>query len=200
MKLKLNIIIAIFTFLTLNPIAALGFENDDIEIYELFINHFFKINQVSYGFPDFDNILIYENTALSSSSIDGDEIKKYLPVFMPVITKEMLEHLILINKTPMKFKKEHFKIVKPEIITDRIRKEIFDKGDLEEKWNEFGERYGKFKGILKLSRISFTDNKRYALMNYGFSCGSKCGGGGLVLLSKELNKWSIIVVFPLWVS
>jgi hypothetical protein len=203
---KLRLITILLALLILNPLTVFGFETDDFIIYKLFVHHFPKINDVRYGFPNFEEVLISENTGIDHSLLKSDEgdqnyVQNYLEVFIPIIIKKgMLEKLRLVNEKTKRFKNEDAKRIKADVIKDEKEKDIFSKGPLEDRWSNFKKEYGKYKGILTLSRISYTDNKNMALMNYSFICGSRCGGGGLVLLQKEDNRWDIMLIFPTWIS
>ena len=199
MNKKPYFILFVLIFSFFNPDISLGFEKDDIAIYELFLKHFFKINEVRYEFPNYRQILISEKTYLDDSIKNPeDETKKYLRVFFPAISEQMLQDLIEINRKPKQFIQTYFKTIVPEVITEKCKKEIFKGEILEDSWGRFYDKFGRFKGILSLSRISYENNR--ALMTYGFTCGSKCGGGGIVLMEKASNTWRVMLVFPIWVS
>lgn len=54
--------------------------------------------------------------------------------------------------------------------------------------------------LMRLSRVSFTPDRRDALVEFGMTCGSLCGSGSTVHLHKQSSGWSIMARCSDWVS
>lgn len=48
---------------------------------------------------------------------------------------------------------------------------------------------GFAKGLFSLSEIAFDEERRHAVVSYGFHCGMKCGNGATLLFEKVNGKW-----------
>ncbi len=57
-----------------------------------------------------------------------------------------------------------------------------------------------FSGVLDFSRIQFDKEKRFGVLDAGFSCGSKFGQGSRIYIKKINNKWVIDKIEGTWVS
>lgn len=61
------------------------------------------------------------------------------------------------------------------------------------------ENYGKSK-ICYFSKIVFSMNKEYALVEYWIYCGFLCGHGKTVIMKKKVNKWIVFETVAITVS
>src|SRR5262249_49361036 len=55
-------------------------------------------------------------------------------------------------------------------------------------------------GMLTLSMVKFDTTKRFAIVEYTFECGEKCGHGGVMLFEKVDGKWQKKKNCPIWIS
>jgi len=77
---------------------------------------------------------------------------------------------------------------------------IFDSHDLNNDWNEFYKAYENSNGIIRFTRIAFSEDKTQAIFEIGHSYASLGGGGMIVYLKKLDGNWNIIDYIPTWVS
>lgn len=59
----------ILSLIVVNPETSVGFEADDIAVYEAFMHHFHRMSEVSYG-EGFKTILLREKTDTGYSPLD----------------------------------------------------------------------------------------------------------------------------------
>ena len=65
-------------------------------------------------------------------------------------------------------------------------------------WRAFSNKYPNTAGILSFSRPGISNK---AAIIYGqISCGSLCGLGMYLVLTKNSNSWCVVKEIPLWVS
>lgn len=57
-----------------------------------------------------------------------------------------------------------------------------------------------FSGVVYFTRIQFDQDKRFGILNGGFTCGSHCGQGFRIFIKKVNKKWIIDKVEDTWVS
>lgn len=62
-------------------------------------------------------------------------------------------------------------------------------------WNALGAT-----AIVRFSRIGFSCDGRQAVMYRSESCGSLCGGGDLVILEADGDRWKVVQNIVLWIS
>lgn len=55
-------------------------------------------------------------------------------------------------------------------------------------------------GIMTMSRVAFSSDKKRAVFYYTFTCGGLCGWGSLVFIEKEGKEWKIVGQREMWVS
>jgi hypothetical protein len=86
-------------------------------------------------------------------------------------------------------------------ISNKAIKCIFRKRNLEKGWGRFYKKYPKSSGILSVSEIVFSENKRYCLFYLGQSVGSLDGYGCLLLIDLQAKNGKFIQKeLKLWVS
>jgi hypothetical protein len=71
-------------------------------------------------------------------------------------------------------------------------------GGLDDRWASFRKRYGD--GFVVLSRVGFNQARDHALLGVSTSCGSVCGSGQYMLLTKGNGRWQITEQHRTWVS
>jgi hypothetical protein len=65
-------------------------------------------------------------------------------------------------------------------------------------WRAFYDEYPDAQGILTLSRVGFSDDRRQALLCYESRMAVEGGGGELVQLLFDGHRWVITERLPLW--
>lgn len=55
-------------------------------------------------------------------------------------------------------------------------------------------------GLFKLSEIIFDKTHHHAIVSYSFVCGMLCGDGGVLVLEKHGDKWTVSKTCGSWVS
>ena len=68
-------------------------------------------------------------------------------------------------------------------------------------WNEFYRRYPRAKGYQAFSPIGYSSNGSEALFYHEHSCGSLCGAGTVVWVTRDSNgDWKVRKTINLWIS
>ena len=68
-------------------------------------------------------------------------------------------------------------------------------------WNEFYRRYPRAKGYQAFSPIGYSSNGSEALFYHERSCGSLCGAGTVVWVTRDSNgHWKVRKNINLWIS
>jgi len=88
---------------------------------------------------------------------------------------------------------------KVKLISDRRIKCIF-RNRKKNGWDKFYKIYPKSFGIMELSNIAFTKNKKYCLFYFGYRRYSLSGYGCLMLLDLERKENLILKLIQLWIS
>ena len=65
-------------------------------------------------------------------------------------------------------------------------------------WDRFYQKFSGANGLLALSKIGYDNNKKQALVAYGYFCGLHCGKGGLVFFQFKHSKWKIMEIITFW--
>lgn len=55
-------------------------------------------------------------------------------------------------------------------------------------------------GLITLSEIRFDESHQFAIVSFGFRCGSLCGNGGTVLMENFRGKWRVEKSCDNWIS
>lgn len=95
---------------------------------------------------------------------------------------------VLWVRNPEKFNSEKYIFKKVSDIPD---------DPMHEKWSA---QYPKFTGALTFSKIYFDPKAENGIMAVSYSCGSGCGLGYLVYISKINDVWKIRKVKRTWIS
>jgi hypothetical protein len=65
-------------------------------------------------------------------------------------------------------------------------------GDPDAYWRAFYEAYPNSPGIIRLSRVGIGSGGTLALISVAHTCGTLCGSGRYLLLSKASGEWEVI--------
>ena len=76
-----------------------------------------------------------------------------------------------------------------------VTKNKNDKG-----WKNFFSKYPNAPGILLVSRIGFNSDKTEAIVYAGKSCGTLCGEGYYVRLTKIGERWAVADQTTVWIA
>jgi hypothetical protein len=67
-------------------------------------------------------------------------------------------------------------------------------------WIEFARRFPRAKRYSAFSRIAYSPDALTALMYYEYHCGGLCGGGDMVVVVREGDRWRAKQILNLWIS
>jgi hypothetical protein len=67
-------------------------------------------------------------------------------------------------------------------------------------WIEFARRFPRAKRYSAFSRIAYSPDALTALMYYEYHCGGLCGGGDMVVVVREGDRWRVKQILNLWIS
>jgi hypothetical protein len=90
--------------------------------------------------------------------------------------------------------------VKYVFVTEKEIERLFEKGGLGQAWEHFYSRYPNSSGIIGFSNVGFDREMNQALVATSRSCGSLCGAGHYVLLTKDNGVWKVHSKTMTWIS
>ncbi len=119
----------------------------------------------------------------------------------PGFSSELVTDLNANNKEAVSFG-ELFKATDIEfkLLSDDEQNYIFDGNDINKCWTNFYKTYSKSNGIISLSQIGFNNQKTQAVFEISHMAASLAGGGSIIYLQKEDNKWVVKDILYTWVS
>jgi hypothetical protein len=167
--------------------------NDTRQLYSIFCNYFTeKLTErrtesiVVSERTDFDHHIreIKENASLER-----------LFLFLPALERSTLEDLLAENSSSSSIAAFDTK-KRLIILSDEEEKAIFKTG----RWDQFWKQYKSSQGIMTLSKIGFSNDRKQAILYYGNGCGEKCGAGGLAYFRFDGVEWKLELIFPMWIS
>lgn len=162
------------------------------EIYAIFCNYFAE-NLANKWIATF---ILREKTGIDESieDIQNDNELKSILFFMPEINTSTFNELLSVNKSSSSI--SSFPIKKRLIIlTGEEEEKIFDSDG----WDGFYKKYKSSQGIMTLSRIVYTNNRKLAILSFNNSCGLECAIRGLALFKFLDGKWNIEIIHTtLW--
>lgn len=119
------------------------------------------------------------------------------------VEAETIENYNALNKASVKLKNDFGISSKVNLATDAELKPILETF----KTDGSGKAYKdalikKYETtiIIRLSRVGFNKSRNQALIHVGYICGSVCGEGSYIVLSKENDVWVIKRVIMSWIS
>ncbi|MFL6231085.1 MAG: hypothetical protein ACJ741_20095, partial [Pyrinomonadaceae bacterium] len=77
---------------------------------------------------------------------------------------------------------------------------FFKSKNLEESWKNFYKKYPNSPGYITLSRVGFDPSMTHACLYAETDCGSLCGDGSYILLTKEKGTWKVTKELSFWQS
>jgi hypothetical protein len=163
------------------------------EIYSIFCNYFAD----KLAENEIETFILSEKTGVDEETVDiqNDNESKSFFSYMPLINASIFNELLSLNKSSLSI--SPFPIKKRLIIlTEEEEEEIFNS----EGWDGFYKKYKSSQGIMTLSRIVYTENKKVAILSFENSCGMKCAIGGLAFFRFIDEKWNLEFIFPIWFS
>jgi hypothetical protein len=128
-----------------------------------------------------------EEIAKWDGRIKADELK---PLFADLIEKnrgsKSLDGKFSVNKKYVLLNVQNFS-------------SIFKKKDFEG-WDDFYQKYPASSGYITFSRVGFNSDGTKAVIYRETVCGTLCGYGGYILLSKDNGAWKEIDGYGCWMS
>lgn len=85
----------------------------------------------------------------------------------------------------------------PEIL---IKKAIDDGDQLSDELVKEAVKKAYSTGLFALSQITFDKTHHHAIVSYSFVCGMLCGNGGVLVLEKHGDNWTVSRTCDSWVS
>lgn len=74
---------------------------------------------------------------------------------------------------------------------------IFKKGGW---WMDFYKKYPDSQGLLTLSRVGYSADRKQAMFHAKNHCGGKCGTGSYVVMEKTNRGWKVAKEVLVWIS
>lgn len=141
-------------------------------------------------------IVIEDYTYADSDFLEWDEILRYAKEEFPRLTRRMIVQFKIKNQKPHVLDCSFDSSVPYVFISDKEKKEIFEKG----RWEEFYTRYPNSPGFICFSRVAFNWRRDRAIVYIGNPVSYLSGSGSLLFLKNEFGIWTIEDEMSLWIS
>jgi len=148
-------------------------DSDEYAVYSAVINKAVAKRKAKFAVID-GRTVFYENIAKAQYTCQ--------PIMKP-LTQEMLQNLIRKNG-------ERYRL--SESLKLNVQYVLLG--------NQAAPRTYPASAIFSLSKVWFNDKKDVALVYFKVNCGSLCGEGNLILLSRGNRGWEIREECRLWIS
>lgn len=174
---------------------------DEREIYKLLVLG-------EYVRPGVRVVVFSSETARNSIYEDESELRTYgrdasfqdfAARTMPDARADTIEDYLGKNRRPSKFELIPGLGYEQTLITREEERRILGEQGVAG-WKAFHETYGDSPGIVAFSRVGFNAARTQALVYSERRCGSLCGEGSYVLLSKHEGEWIIQQRSGDWIS
>ena len=135
-----------------------------------------------------DIVVIYSQTLPIDAIIsDWDKTSNYLKYNLPLVPEETLKNFREINRQPYIFNLTLNLPVKYVFINSEESNSVLNNGG----WLQFYEKYPKSQGILSFSRVSFSYDKKQALVYVQNQRSYNIGNSFFLRLTNEGDGWNI---------
>lgn len=84
------------------------------------------------------------------------------------------------------------------LLDKQERRSIFPGKNVDQAWRSFDQKFPGSSGIINVSSVGFNRNRTQALIDTSWKCGSACGGGKMVLLTKNNGQWKVTSTLKVW--
>jgi hypothetical protein len=140
--------------------------------------------------------LVLDRTVKIQPLPPNTNIREMIPSKMASrVTGQMMDDLQSKADEPIRDQIPGNKVVK--VITPQEKTEMFKR--LDPPW-DIKKAYPDAGGIVSLSHVVFTEDRKTALVYVDYWCGSLCGEGSLYLYEKSGEGWNRVSDASLWVS
>ena len=88
-----------------------------------------------------------------------------------------------------------------QMLSEMALEELFGDSEPDVGWNKFFTRYSGAPGLLRVSRVGFDDSLSHALVYIEYQCGTECGAGRLVHLTRTTEgQWNVREGAVVWLT
>ena len=185
--------------------ASTDGQDDTYRVYDAVIRTMFAEDKVT-----FDNqvkikqLVIREETTTDYAIAEKKENWPQVKIRLPKLSDETIAGYEANLKPPSTLKLGFDLSMKYSLISKRDYDLIFDAGSdfdrLGDNWSKF---YGKFPdsgGHVHYSNVGFNKGHDQALVYFVHWCGTLCGTGHYILLSKKDKVWNVELSAMTWIS
>jgi hypothetical protein len=200
MKLHLLLIVVMASFIPIagNHPKAMSdsLTTEEYAVYSALLN---GIEKSPNDGKEVKLLFINDQTEGPNKSCFPEEIAKWDDRIKADELKPLFESLIEKNKDskPINRKFEvnkEYVLLNVQDFSSIFKKEGFDG------WDDFYKKYPNSSGYITFSRIGFNSDATKAAIYSETVCGSLCGYGGYILLSKNNGTWRVITGYGCWQS
>ena len=144
-------------------------------------------------------LVINDRTEGPNKSCFPEEVARWNDRIKENELKPLFENLIEKNKGSKSLDR-NFKVNKKYVLLNEQNFSIIFKGKDFEGWDDFYKKYPASSGYITFSQVGFDSDGTKAVIYRETVCGSLCGYGGYVLLSKDNGAWKEIADYGCWIS
>jgi hypothetical protein len=189
---KAILLLTILLCCLFTAVAQEQIESVEYQVYKVFLEDFIT--------PTTKNVVITKFT----TSKDSDDLntRSFIRRKLSQVESETLNNYLSRNHKSYELKNSFGINVNVTLITEEdlisIRRQ--EKADLGEAYKAaFREKFST-EYQLSFSRVGFNRKMSQALIHFGYNCGTTCGEGNYVVLSKKNNRWIIKKKVMSWIS
>ncbi len=171
-------------------------ESNEYDVYNVVLKELFIK-------PDTKQLVIYKFT---SGEFIGERQSSQFQILdreNTPIEAETIENYNALNKESVKLKYDFDISSKVNLATDAELKPVLETFETDGSGKAYKDALMKKYEttiIIRLSRVGFNKSKNQALIHVGYICGSVCGEGRYIILSKKKDQWIIKRTIMSWIS
>ena len=177
-------------------------ENDDsvmAEEYAVYSALLNEINQSPNDGKEVKLLVVNDRTEGPRKMCLPEEVAKWAKDIQVDELKPLLADLLIKNEKRYSVS-EKFRLTRQLLLVNEAAiSEIFKKRGYEG-WDEFYRKYPNSSGYITLSRVGFNKQATKAVIYRETGCGSLCGYGGYIFLSRESGEWKVTTGYNCWQS
>lgn len=180
-------------------------KDESYQVYDAAINKMFAGDKVAFDSQTkIKKIVIRENTNTDYAYWEKKENWQKVKDRLPGLSDEIIADYEARLK-PSTLLKQRFNLnLKYSLLSNNSYKSIFgddlNANSTVNKWSHFYKRYPDSGGYIWLSNVGFNKTRDRALLFLVHWCGTLCGTGHYILMSKKSASWNVDRVGMMWVS
>jgi len=174
--------------------------NEEYRVYDAMIKTMFAGDKVTFDTQaKVRQLIIRERTKTQYAFSDKGENWTQVKYRLPKLTDELIADYETKVKTERKLKRSFDIALQYTYMSAKEHAEFF-LPRTKDGWPEFYKKYPDSGGYISFSNVGFNKARDQALVYFVHWCGSLCGTGHYVILTKAKNGWQVDTIGMVWIS